>query len=199
MVKLATYSYSTRFAALLQDKLHVFCCPFFRTFRSARRSYAPLRNSAEITVRMCERISLIQFGFLAGAKAVRYNLNIAFNSNCGMLENGLALLWYEYHKKNQLSVCLRTFRDKCLFSHDVWCLKEEVISGKKCSTDHLLALLWLNIDPSLLYLRCHFSRNNRQQMIISNIESSNDLPISIRNIKKRVQLVVREVLIVFQS
>ena len=184
MVKLATYSYSTRFAALLQDKLHVFCCPFFRTFRSARRSYAPLRNSAEITVRMCERISLIRFGFLAGAKAIRYIVNVAFNSNCGMLENGLALPWYEYQRKNQLSVCVRTFRDKCLFSHDVWCLKEEVISGKKCSTDHL---------------RCHFSRNNRQQMIISNIESSNDLPISIRNIKKRVQLVVREVLIVFQS
>ena len=24
---------STRFAAMLQNKLHVFCCPFFRTLR----------------------------------------------------------------------------------------------------------------------------------------------------------------------
>ena len=26
------HRYSTRFAAMLQNKLHVFCCPFFRTF-----------------------------------------------------------------------------------------------------------------------------------------------------------------------
>ena len=26
------HRYSNRFAAMLKDKLHVFCCPFFRTF-----------------------------------------------------------------------------------------------------------------------------------------------------------------------
>ena len=28
------HRYSTRFAAMLQDKLHVFCCLFFRTFNN---------------------------------------------------------------------------------------------------------------------------------------------------------------------
>ena len=31
-VKRATYRYSTRFAAKSQNKLHVYCCPFDRTF-----------------------------------------------------------------------------------------------------------------------------------------------------------------------
>ena len=30
--KNAQHRYSTRFVAMLQKKLHVFCCPFFRTF-----------------------------------------------------------------------------------------------------------------------------------------------------------------------
>ena len=30
----AQHRYSTRFTAILQDKLHVFCCPFFHTFSS---------------------------------------------------------------------------------------------------------------------------------------------------------------------
>ena len=30
------HRYSTRFVAMLQDKLHVFCCPFFRTLRESK-------------------------------------------------------------------------------------------------------------------------------------------------------------------
>ena len=29
----AQHRYSTRFAVVLQNKLHAFCCPFFRTFK----------------------------------------------------------------------------------------------------------------------------------------------------------------------
>ena len=35
VVKRATSLYSTRFAAKLQNRLHVFCCPFFRTLSHA--------------------------------------------------------------------------------------------------------------------------------------------------------------------
>ena len=31
------HRYSTSFAAMLPNKLHVFCCPFFRTFRNTSR------------------------------------------------------------------------------------------------------------------------------------------------------------------
>ena len=36
-VENAQHRCSTSFAAMLQNKLHVFCCPFFRTFRNTSR------------------------------------------------------------------------------------------------------------------------------------------------------------------
>lgn len=137
--------------------------------RSARRFYAPLRNRAEITVRMCERNpDPVWFSYMPGLKLSSI-MNIAFNSNCGMLENGLMLPRYEYQKKNQLTVCLRTFRDKCLFSHDVWYSNEDVIFCKKKLTQAFY--IWDGIFQEIM------ATNNY-------IKSSNDLLISM-NIKKR--------------
>ena len=53
--------------------------------------------------------TLIRFGFRAGAKAIQYNehsLSLAFNSKCGMLQNGLVLPWYEYQMKEKSINCL---------------------------------------------------------------------------------------------
>ena len=53
---------------------------------------------------VCVNGTLIRSGFRAGAKAIQYNehsLSLAFNSKCGMLENGLVLPWYEYQMKEK--------------------------------------------------------------------------------------------------
>ena len=57
---------------------------------------------------VCVKGTLIRFGFRAGAKAIQYNehsLSLAFNSNSGMLENGLVLPWYEYQMKEKSINC----------------------------------------------------------------------------------------------
>ena len=40
----AQHRYSARFAAMLQDKLHVFCCPFFRIFKQQRFSWTHVKR-----------------------------------------------------------------------------------------------------------------------------------------------------------
>ena len=40
------HRYSNRFAAMLQNKLHVFCCPFFRTLNEKIKAW-PLRFPAK--------------------------------------------------------------------------------------------------------------------------------------------------------
>ena len=50
----AQYRYSTRFAAMLQKKLYVFCCPFFRTRSFMKRSLTSLtrlRRETSVSIR----------------------------------------------------------------------------------------------------------------------------------------------------
>ena len=125
--------------------------------RSARRFWEIAPKSQFV----CVNGILIRFGFRAGAKAIQYNKH-SLQQQLWLARKWTyaAMVRNKKEKKNQLTMCLRTFRDKCLFSHDVWYSKENVIFWKKSSTHPLLALLWLKIDSSLLYLRWHFSRNN---------------------------------------
>ena len=134
--------------------------------RSARRFWEIAPKSQFV----CVKGTLIRFGFRAGAKAIQYNKH-SLQQQLWLARKWTyaAMVRNKKEKKNQLTVCLRTFRYKCLFSHDVWYSKENVIFWKKKfhSSFASPSLVEKRLKPFISEMA--FFKKKRQQIIISNL------------------------------
>ena len=97
IVKRAT---SIRFAAMLQNKLHVFCCPFFRTFR-ARQDKDPAPTDTDFYKNM--NTSLLVCSFTAEcSRFVQYGFTtLIIRDQSEYSKKILSALWGSVWSKNK--------------------------------------------------------------------------------------------------
>ena len=97
VVKRAT---SIRFAAMLQNKLHVFCCPFFRTFR-ARQDKDPAPTDTDFYKNM--NTSLLVCSFTAEcSRFVQYGFTtLIIRDQSEYSKKILSALWGSVWSKNK--------------------------------------------------------------------------------------------------
>ena len=97
VVKRAT---SIRFAAMLQNKLHVFCCPFFRTFR-ARQDKGPAPTDTDFYKNM--NTSLLDCSFTAEcSRFVQYGFTtLIIRDQSEYSKKILSALWGSVWSKNK--------------------------------------------------------------------------------------------------